>query len=496
MASTERFRVSSHQEFDELRRLLIQSQLDWVRTIEQLDVTTAERLLAGRLHRDVAAARDRLNLPSRWSGMPRNVERMMRRPGELVRFARVSDIIRDSDHILDIGCGHGVVAACIARRHSLGRYLGVDLSEPNIESARRMCEANNLLGLLDFCVADASELSGALLDDVQPTVALMLEVLEHLRDPIGTLRSIADRLPDSTVVVFSVPLLGRIEACWGHRTVFGADGIRGMTEGAGLELLHVEELHNTWALCAALRDPSSAALHAGRFAKAQPPARLPRTMTPVRLDSVAVNAQASTVSSNPPRLLVTARDSEATVAFSAPSAAILRIELEVEKGPLELTVELLDGSGKVQANWQSRGRSLPSRRTTMVLRPGWPSADLMCSDVRPTDSEPSLAIIRLRPLQHEASVVFLRIAYGASDSFDPVIRFSPAPDGPARSSARRAVDRVISPPSGETRMQSAAHVIRTVAHRSVDPIKKYATRSHRHLLGSRPQGSGDEPDPT
>jgi ubiquinone/menaquinone biosynthesis C-methylase UbiE len=52
--------------------------------------------------------------------------------------------IRPGDHVLDIGCGAGQTSRDAARMAVAGSVLGVDISEPMIERARRLTEAAGL----------------------------------------------------------------------------------------------------------------------------------------------------------------------------------------------------------------------------------------------------------------------------------------------------------------------------------------------------------------
>ncbi|WP_150254530.1 class I SAM-dependent methyltransferase [Nocardiopsis deserti] len=59
--------------------------------------------------------------------------------------------ITDTHHVLDVGCGTGQTTRSAARR---GHALGVDLSEPMLERARRSAAAEGL-GNAEFAQGDA-----------------------------------------------------------------------------------------------------------------------------------------------------------------------------------------------------------------------------------------------------------------------------------------------------------------------------------------------------
>jgi ubiquinone/menaquinone biosynthesis C-methylase UbiE len=62
--------------------------------------------------------------------------------------------IRSGDHVLDIGCGAGQTTRDAARLAVAGTVLGVDISAPAIDRARRLTEAEGL-GNVTFEQADA-----------------------------------------------------------------------------------------------------------------------------------------------------------------------------------------------------------------------------------------------------------------------------------------------------------------------------------------------------
>lgn len=66
--------------------------------------------------------------------------------------------LRPADHVVELGCGHGVAATAICERLTSGRYLGLDRSATMIAAATRRNEAHVAEGRARFVttsVADA-----------------------------------------------------------------------------------------------------------------------------------------------------------------------------------------------------------------------------------------------------------------------------------------------------------------------------------------------------
>jgi 2-polyprenyl-3-methyl-5-hydroxy-6-metoxy-1,4-benzoquinol methylase len=269
--------------------------LAWLRHVESMHEDVARRELRDRMRRDARAARTELRLPRPWPSMPDGARRMFDSDGEIVRLRRIVDLVGPDARILDVGCGPGVVGGALALHDRPAAYLGIDLSEPKIASAREMAATNRLADRLRFDVGDAAELPEHTIAELAPDTVLILEVLEHLEEPADVLASIAQLVSDDARIIFSVPILGRIEACWGHRTLFGAGAIVGLADACDLRLLDVEEIHNTWALATVGRQPTRHVAPAGT--------------SPIAIRHVSPSAVRADVASaarhrQPPRLVV------------------------------------------------------------------------------------------------------------------------------------------------------------------------------------------------
>lgn len=87
------------------------------------------------------------------------------------------------------------------------------------------------------------------LDDA--SLVICSEVVEHVPDPELALETLGRALPEDADLLFTVPLLGRLEQVWGHLSIFTAERLQSMLERAGLEALLVEPLADRWVLVVA-----------------------------------------------------------------------------------------------------------------------------------------------------------------------------------------------------------------------------------------------------
>lgn len=339
-------------------------RLDWLRHVESMDEGTARRRLRRRLRADATRARSEVRSLRPWPAMPPNVGEMLQRDGEIVRLHHLVGAVPEGARVLDVGCGPGVVGGTLALHGRLDAYLGVDLSEAKIESARAMAVANDLSPAIRFEVGDATALPVGRIDELGPDTVLLLEVLEHLREPAAVLASVADAVPDGTRILFSVPILGRIEACWGHRTLFGADAVVGLADAAGVDLETVDEVHNTWAVATVSRSRprSGHSTHIG-----------PAVIEHRTAEQVVVHGAEHTVQRPPSRLEIVVPP-RATVHLDAttPGADWVRLDLGLVSGPHpRVEVATTDVDGEPVRSWPTdldRRSDVP--RATTVFRPG------------------------------------------------------------------------------------------------------------------------------
>jgi 2-polyprenyl-3-methyl-5-hydroxy-6-metoxy-1,4-benzoquinol methylase len=351
-----------------------------------------------------ARYQDQLNAEARWAratmpplaewpGVPGFYLRVMTRDGNFTRVRRMLDFVLPDDRVLDIGSGRGYLTGALLRDSPLKTYTGIDIVEKDIASAKSMIETNNLGGrTAQFERKNVYDLTPDWVAEHDPSLVIMLEMLEHLPDAERGLATVARCLPSGASLVFSVPIRGRLENVWGHLSVFDVPRIRRMCRTAGLHIQHVETVFGAWVLVLATTsdavDPRS--LHVIR----QEPPR-PDPAGPIRDFVAAVVRQARVLraGSGAKRVaLHTSRqDAHVKVVGSAnpfrPQYGGLSLDLDGDHAiRLELAfegawsirkvfVDLVDEAGNPAARWIWRCgllRKPSGTKETFVFAPGQP----------------------------------------------------------------------------------------------------------------------------
>ena len=310
---------------------------------ERLDEATARRLTALGRRWAIARAVRRVPPLRRWEQIPEHTFARFRGGGNAVRIARVLDLIPAGRRILDIGIGHGYVAGVLLRDRRPSHYCGIDLRQVRTDATRSMIEANGLGDRrVDLVVRDILDLDEDFWRRQDPEVVLLLEVLEHLSDPDAPLGAIAAGVRPGTGILFTVPLYGRLERVWGHRSVFDRRRLEQLCRQAGLVIERAEPLQGTWALVLARAGGEPASPRTGP----EPGYTFCRVATP-----------SDTAGSNGVRLRM-------------PNPRIIRLDIGLEPPgrARQLRIRGLDESGRSRLEW--RLRAGPSGRATYVLRPG------------------------------------------------------------------------------------------------------------------------------
>ncbi len=134
---------------------------------------------------------------------PDIVAQMVRNEADMAYRRRVQTIFewldpQDADRILDAGCGRGFYLNFI-RCVSRARVVGVELELPYLQIAQRALAGLPDVGLLNASLYDLP-FPDAAFDKI-----ILSEVLEHVPDDIGVLRSLARVLRPSGMIAITVP---------------------------------------------------------------------------------------------------------------------------------------------------------------------------------------------------------------------------------------------------------------------------------------------------
>jgi 2-polyprenyl-3-methyl-5-hydroxy-6-metoxy-1,4-benzoquinol methylase len=428
----------------------VRSQWHALEQLERLSEADARDLHAAAYDAQYADAIARLPGLKRWSRLSDRSHNVYVSKSDQSRIWRVCQFLSSDDRVLDIGMGDGWTAGILAQAVRPAAYAGIDLTDGKFDSVREMAEVNGLDASSWYLgVKDLHDLSPEWVEQHNPTIMLLLEVLEHVTDPQRALTTIADSLGPDTELLFSVPMLGRIESCWGHVSIFDAHRVRQLCENAGLYVHWVEPLYNTWQLLLVSRSPKPPArlawLPQSPLAGAIGPAldQAGDDHTPARVvdSDPTFHPAALTLSTLAPSAWSTPRswpqvgryetggvrvDAQgqrglfgrahyAGIAVPVEGLRVLRLEISLPKPARvsRLLVEGRDAAGRRTVLWElTRGlrRRMPRAMTTYVLRPGQASGGF-----RPMDrSDPGATrvvevVARLRP-RTKAALVLRRLA--------------------------------------------------------------------------------------
>lgn len=148
--------------------------------------------------------------------------------------------------LLDVACGNGLVTSRLAARFQ--RVVGIDASSSHVAMARQNHPNMEFIE----CLAEDFPL-----DERFSTVTL-LNLLEHVSDPVSLLRSLSNRLEDEGVMIINVPnamalnrriatLMGTLEhehelspydiEVAGHRRYYDMESLVADVTAAGLKIV-------------------------------------------------------------------------------------------------------------------------------------------------------------------------------------------------------------------------------------------------------------------
>lgn len=239
-----------------LRDALLDRSWQLIDLLERLGQGPAHRLLTERREAEVAVARDKLEPLLKWPSLPATSYETYRSANNHVRVARVLDFVEPGDRILDVGIGYGYVTSALMRSGRPSYYCGFDLTQRFVEATRQGLAVNGIpAGDVHLEIGDLFHLSAPWVHGHRPDLVLLLEVLEHVDDAELAFETLGRVLDGGTSVLFTVPMLGRLEGVMGHRSVFDRDRLEHLCERGGLTIQYVEPLHNTWTLVLATTSP-------------------------------------------------------------------------------------------------------------------------------------------------------------------------------------------------------------------------------------------------
>src|SRR5262249_48003303 len=69
----------------------------------------------------------------------------------------LASLVREGMRVLEVGCGNGITALEIARRHRV-QVTAIDFAEEMIAAAKRLAEGQRLKGYIDFQVGDVRQM--------------------------------------------------------------------------------------------------------------------------------------------------------------------------------------------------------------------------------------------------------------------------------------------------------------------------------------------------
>lgn len=115
------------------------------------------------------------------------------------RFEEVSKVIEPANNVLDVGCADGVFSNVIFKKTKAKKYIGIDVVKSSVDWAKKHWKKNKAM---TFKVGDAHQLKykANTFDAV-----FIMEVLEHVEDPVKVLKEVKRILKKKGYGVFLVP---------------------------------------------------------------------------------------------------------------------------------------------------------------------------------------------------------------------------------------------------------------------------------------------------
>lgn len=423
-------------ETDSLADRLLDEQWRSVRAYQGIDERSANVVFQADLDAALEAATGSIEPLEPWEALPARQFDSFQVGVELVRLSRIMSMIQDGDRVMEIGTGRGYMTGLMLRDREISHYCGVDINPVLIDSVREMAMVNSLdLSEHHLEPKNLFDLTPEFVAEHTPDVVLLLEVVEHVHDPQAALSTVVDALEDETLLVFSVPLLGRIEACWGHVSLFDDVQIRALCHGAGLQIHNVEVVQNHWVLVVAGRGAITEDRRAMlRDRLRSDAAGMEVEDLSIRKVSLKGNPSLQFEAPNPAELrasggsngaVITVQGGRGGIVMPTPDARMVRLELGFADGwkPGKVWVRQYAADGTILRSWfwDALGPRPKRDLLTHVFRPGVPSRGFhpigpvregavatTAVLVQPAGSEPSS--LRVRRAAHVGGRVELRAA--------------------------------------------------------------------------------------
>lgn len=182
-----------------------------------------------------------------WSGHTPATLALYEQPENRQRLAWLLNMIDAGERVVDIGPGSGSIGGRVLRFREPQHYAAIEPSSTKTAAFRGMAAENGIDPTrFELHEATTEQVGATVIGRVQPTLVLILEVLEHVRDPGGILADVATAMPEECDLVISVPVIGCIEHEWGHYSVFDRARIERLAHDAGLHIHWVQPIADQW----------------------------------------------------------------------------------------------------------------------------------------------------------------------------------------------------------------------------------------------------------
>lgn len=148
--------------------------------------------------REISAEKLHEKVPPNWYFQSLKID-PLQRYWHRRRFEEVQKVSEPAEVVLDIGCADGVFSKKIFDSTGSKKFIGIDVLKSSIDWAKKHWKRNSAM---EFRVRDAHELG------FKPSsfdAVYIMEVLEHVKNPVKVLKNVKRILKKSGYGVFLVP---------------------------------------------------------------------------------------------------------------------------------------------------------------------------------------------------------------------------------------------------------------------------------------------------